>query len=79
MELDDDDLKIIRKQKLNNCAFLKTSKKEFQGLGLGFGPAKNLVDFAKKCKEKKLRSFSSYKTKKDLVRCYASTASIAII
>jgi len=30
------------------------------------GPAKNLADFAKECKDKKLRSFSSYKTKKDL-------------
>ncbi|GBB96801.1 hypothetical protein RclHR1_28370005 [Rhizophagus clarus] len=28
--------------------------------------AKNLADFAKKCKEKKLRSFFSYKTKADL-------------
>jgi len=30
------------------------------------GPASNLADFAKECKEKKLRSFSSYKTKADL-------------
>ncbi|PKC54563.1 hypothetical protein RhiirA1_542842 [Rhizophagus irregularis] len=30
------------------------------------GPATALVDFAKECKEKKLRSFSSYKTKKEL-------------
>ena len=30
------------------------------------GPATRLVDFAKECKEKKLRAFSTYKTKKDL-------------
>src|SRR3954471_22328141 len=30
------------------------------------GPAKRLVKFAKECKDKKLRSFSSYKTKKEL-------------
>ena len=58
--LDDDDLEIIRKQKINGRAFLKTSREEFQSLGLGFGPAKNLADFAKDCKEKKLRAFSSY-------------------
>lgn len=30
------------------------------------GPATMLVEFAKECKERKLRAFSSYKTKKDL-------------
>ncbi|CAB4415352.1 unnamed protein product [Rhizophagus irregularis] len=30
------------------------------------GPAKRLVKFAKECKDKKLRAFSTYKTKKDL-------------
>ncbi|CAB4479941.1 unnamed protein product [Rhizophagus irregularis] len=30
------------------------------------GPAKRLAKFAKDCKEKRLRPFSSYKTKKDL-------------
>ena len=30
------------------------------------GPAKTLAKFAKECKEKKLRAFSTYKTKKDL-------------
>jgi hypothetical protein len=30
------------------------------------GPATRLADFAEECKEKKLRSFSSYKTQKDL-------------
>src|SRR5437773_11904143 len=29
-------------------------------------PATRIVDFTKKCKEKKLRSFFSYKTKKEL-------------
>ena len=66
MGLDDDDFEIIRKQKINGRAFLKTSREEFQSLGLGFGPVKNLADFAKECKEKKLRSFASYKTKKEL-------------
>ena len=36
------------------------------GYGMKGGPATRLVKFAKECKEKKLRSFSSYKTKKEL-------------
>jgi len=34
--------------------------------GLARGPAMRLMKFAKECKDKKLRSFSSYKTKKEL-------------
>ncbi len=30
------------------------------------GPASNIADFAKECKDKKLKAFSSYKTKADL-------------
>jgi hypothetical protein len=58
--LDDDDLEIIRKQKITGRAFLKTSKEEFERYGMLGGPATVLADFAKECKEKKLRAFSSY-------------------
>src|SRR6266487_22676 len=68
--LDDDDFEIIRKQKINGRAFLKTSREEFQSLGLGFGPAKNLADFAKDCKEKKLKAFSSYRSLKEVLIRY---------
>jgi hypothetical protein len=34
--------------------------------GFEIGPATRLADFAKECKEKKLKSFVSYKTKADL-------------
>ncbi|GBB88988.1 hypothetical protein RclHR1_15600010 [Rhizophagus clarus] len=40
-------LEILETQEVNGRAFLKTSKEEFQGLSLGFRPAKNLADFAK--------------------------------
>ena len=66
MGLDDDDLEIIRKQKIMGRDFLKTSKEEFERYGMLGGPAKRLAEVAKECKEKKLRSFSSYKTKKEL-------------
>src|ERR1051325_312493 len=63
--LEDEDLEVIHKWKVNGRVFLKMSKEEFQSLGLKFGPAKKLADFVKEC-EKKLRLFFSYKTKKDL-------------
>jgi hypothetical protein len=66
LELDDDDLEIIRKQKVNGRDFLKITEQKFRDCGLKVGPASRLADFAKECKDKKLRSFSSYKTKKDL-------------
>ncbi|PKK71743.1 hypothetical protein RhiirC2_848926 [Rhizophagus irregularis] len=64
--LDDDDLEIIRKEKVDGRAFLKLTKQDFRDYGMKGGPAVKLADFAKNCKEKKLRSFSSYKTKKEL-------------
>src|ERR1043166_5458054 len=63
-------LEILETQEVNGRAFLKTSKEEFQGLGLGFGPAKNLADFAKECKEKKLRAFSTYRSLKEVLKKY---------
>ena len=58
--LDDDDLGIICKQKIMGRDFLKTSKKEFERYGMLGGPSKRLADFAKDCKEKKLKAFSLY-------------------
>jgi hypothetical protein len=68
--LDDDDLEIIRKQKIMGRDFLKTSKEEFERYGMLGGPAKRLADFAKECKEKKLRSFSSYRSLKEVLAKY---------
>ncbi|CAG8726958.1 4698_t:CDS:1, partial [Acaulospora morrowiae] len=67
--LDDDNLEIIRKEKVNGLDFFDLTREELEKHekhGIKLGPAKRLVKFAKECKEKKLRSFSSYKTKKDL-------------
>ncbi|GBC14895.1 hypothetical protein GLOIN_2v1695250 [Rhizophagus irregularis DAOM 181602=DAOM 197198] len=58
--LNDDDFEIIRKRKIMGRDFLKTSKEEFEHCGLEMGPAKRLADFAKECKDKKLKAFSSY-------------------
>jgi hypothetical protein len=53
-------------EEINGRVFLKMSKEEFLSIGLGFRPAKDLADFAKECRKKKPRSFSTHKTKKDL-------------
>src|SRR6266542_2187590 len=59
-------LKILKMQKVNGRAFLELTEEKLMQDGMKRGPASNLADFAKECKEKKLRSFSSYKTKKEL-------------
>ncbi|GBC03368.1 hypothetical protein RclHR1_05090015 [Rhizophagus clarus] len=66
LELEEEDLEIIRKQRVSGRDFLNISKEELQGVGMKLGPAKRLADFAEECKEKKLCSFSTYKTHKDL-------------
>ncbi|CAG8461488.1 8202_t:CDS:2 [Funneliformis caledonium] len=61
---------IIRKRKINGRAFLKTSKEDFERYGLEGGPATNLADFAKECKDKKLKAFSSYRSLKEVLKKY---------
>src|SRR5215204_4499719 len=59
-------LGILEKEEVNGYDFLDSTKEELQDYGMKGGPATRLVKFAKECKEKKLKAFSSYKTKKDL-------------
>src|SRR5688572_16067975 len=70
LELSEKAFEILKTQEINGCAFLKTSKEEFQGLGLGFGPAKNLADFTKEYKNKKLKAFSTYRNLKKVLAKY---------
>src|SRR6185369_2211544 len=65
LDLDDDDLSILEKEEINGPAFLKITKEELRSYGMPGGPALVLADFAKECKEKKKRAFSSYKTNDD--------------
>ncbi|CAG8721351.1 12677_t:CDS:1, partial [Funneliformis caledonium] len=57
---------IIHKEKVNSCTFLNITEEKLQNIGLSLEPVSNIAVFAKECKNKKLRSFSSYRTKKDL-------------
>ncbi|PKY21311.1 hypothetical protein RhiirB3_434856 [Rhizophagus irregularis] len=59
LELDDDDLEIIRKQRVSGRDFLKMAKEEFIQDGLKRGSVTRLADFAKECKDIKLKAFSS--------------------
>ncbi|RGB33696.1 hypothetical protein C1646_815846 [Rhizophagus diaphanus] len=57
---------ILENEEVIGRDFLKMTEQRLRDYGMKGGPALRLADFAKECKEKKLRSFSSYKTKKDL-------------
>jgi hypothetical protein len=59
-------IKILETQEVNGRNFLDLSQEELERHGMKLGTAKTLAKFAKECEKKKLRSFSSYKTKKDL-------------
>ena len=56
---------VLEKEEINGPAFLKITKEELRSIGLGLGPAMVLADFAKECKKKKKRAFSSYRTNDD--------------
>ena len=66
LELSETVIKILEKEEVNGRDFLKVTEEKLRSYGMAGGPATRLADFAKECKEKKLRSFSSYKTKADL-------------
>src|SRR4051794_26107340 len=68
--LDDNDFEIIRKQKIMGHNFLKTSKQEFEHCELEIRLVKRLADFAKNCKEKKLKAFSSYLSLSEVLAKY---------
>ncbi|CAG8516720.1 385_t:CDS:2 [Dentiscutata erythropus] len=68
--LDDDDLKIIKKEKITGYAFLKTTKEELQSYGMSGGPASDLADFVKELGKCKLKAFSSYKSLREVLKKY---------
>jgi len=73
LDLDNDDLSILRKQKISGFSFLELTEEKFRSIGLTLGPATALAKFIEDLKEQKVRSFSSYKTLdelKDVLRKY---------
>ncbi|CAG8585372.1 8884_t:CDS:2, partial [Ambispora leptoticha] len=70
LQLDEDDFKILRDEKITGRDFLKATKQDFRDYGMKGGPASRLVDFAKEVKEKKLRAFSSYHSLREVLLNY---------
>lgn len=60
LELSEKVLKILEKEKVNDRDLFKITEEKLEKWGMPGGPATRLVNFAKECKEKKLRAFSSY-------------------
>src|SRR6266542_5163019 len=60
LDLSEMALKILEEKEINGSNFLDMTKQDFQEYGMKGGPAMTLVKFAKDCKEKKLKAFSSY-------------------
>ena len=66
-------LKILEEEEIDGRAFLKMTEQRFRDYGMKGGPAVKLVEFAKECKDKKLRAFSSYRNLKEVLTKYALT------
>jgi len=60
-------IKILEEEEIDGRAFLKMTEQRFRDYGMKGGPAVKLVEFAKECKDKKLRAFSSYRSLKVMV------------
>ena len=70
LKLDDDDLKILRKRKIDGQVFLDMSKDDFMQAGLELRLAMKLAKEAKTLKEKPKRAFSSYRSLKEVLAKY---------
>src|SRR5207253_6473186 len=70
LKLDDDDLGILRKKKINGLSFLEMTEEKFMQDGLERGPAILLAKEVQTLKEKPKRSFSSYRSLKEVLAKY---------
>jgi hypothetical protein len=70
LKLSETAIKILEKEEIIGRAFLKLTEEKLRSIGLGLGPATVLADFAKECKEKKLRAFSTYRSLKEVLKKY---------
>jgi hypothetical protein len=75
LELSETAIKILEKEEVNGLDFFDLTQEELEKWGMPGGPAKRLVKFAKECKEKKKRSFSSYRSLKEVLAKYGIKSS----
>ena len=65
LKLDEDDIKILRKEKIAGRSFLRLTEEKPERYGMKGGPATVLVEFIEGLSQK-LRNYSSLKTLDDL-------------
>ncbi|GBB95403.1 hypothetical protein RclHR1_25270006 [Rhizophagus clarus] len=70
LELSETAIKILEKEEITGQNFFDLTQEELEKWGMPGGPAKRLVKFAKDCKEKKLRAFSTYRSLKEVLVKY---------
>ena len=70
LELSETAIKILEKEEITGQDFFDMTEEKLRSVGLGLGPATRLVKFAKECKDKKLRAFSSYRSLKEVLAKY---------
>lgn len=66
LNFDDDDFKILRKEKITGFDFTNMAKEEFERCGLKIGPSRRLVEIAEAFKSRSKCSFSYHSLKKVL-------------
>ncbi|CAG8747199.1 12997_t:CDS:2, partial [Funneliformis caledonium] len=70
LKLDDDDLGVLRNEKITGLSFLDMSKEDFMQAGLKMGPVKLLTKEVQVLKEKPKRAFSSYRSLSEVLAKY---------
>ncbi|CAG8552382.1 16702_t:CDS:2, partial [Racocetra fulgida] len=70
LQFNEKHFEIIRKEEFTGETFLTITEEELRGIGLKFGSAKRLVNFAKTCSERKRQKYSSIKSLKDVLKDY---------
>src|SRR4051794_35390584 len=77
LRLDDDDLGILRKQKVDGQAFLELTEEKLLASPYNFpgGPAIKLAKEIKAIKEKPKRAFSSYRSLEEVLEKYGIKSS----
>src|ERR1044071_6381462 len=63
-------IKILENEEINGRAFINITKEKLRSYGMKGGPASNIAVFAKECKDKKLKVFSSYRNLKEVLKKY---------
>ena len=70
LKLDDDDLGILRNEKITGLSFLDMTEEKLRSYGFKGGPATLLAKEAKTLKEKLKRAFSSYRSLSEVLAKY---------